>query len=98
MTIVLCIIGMVLMSSARCSTALISHDKVVVSSVPAACVVMFFVFATGTCLFGRYLSKKKGAYFTNEAKDAYLYNDADSAISSGKTGQPDVSKRREWFI
>ena len=66
--------------------------------VPAACVAVFFILAMATCIVGRYLSKKKGDYFTNEAKDAYLYKDADSAIASGKSGQPEVSRRREWFI
>lgn len=59
---------------------------------------VFFVVVTATCILGRYLSKKKGDYFTNEAKDAYLYEDADSAIASGKSGQPEVSRRQEWFI
>jgi len=49
-------------------------------------------------LLGRYFSRHKGDYRTNEAKDAQYYDNPDYAIASGTSGQPDVQKKKEWFI
>ena len=50
------------------------------------------------CFLGRYFPRDKGVYETNEAKDAQLFDDADYAIAASKTGQPDVQKKKEWYI
>ena len=49
-------------------------------------------------ILGRYFTRHKGDYQTNEAKDAQLFDDPDYAVAAGKTGQPDVQKKKEWYI
>ena len=49
-------------------------------------------------LLGRYMSRQKGDYKTYEAKDSQYYDNPDYAIASGTTGQPEVQKKKEWFI
>ena len=49
-------------------------------------------------LFGRYMSQEKGAYVTQEAKDAQLFDNADVALAAGTTGQPEPQKKKEWYI
>jgi hypothetical protein len=50
------------------------------------------------CFLGRYFPREKGAYETNEAKDANLFDEPDYAIAAGKTGQPEIQKKKEWYI
>ena len=33
-----------------------------------------------------------------QAKDAEYFDDPDYAVASGTTGQPEVPKKKEWFI
>jgi len=49
-------------------------------------------------IIGRFMSRQKGEYKTHEAKDAQYYDNPDFAIASGTTGQPEVQKKKEWFI
>lgn len=48
-------------------------------------------------LIGRYLSRHKGEYLTQEDKGADACDDPDEAIVAGHTGHQ-VTKRKEWFI
>ena len=51
----------------------------------------------GICVLRSYL-KQQGEYQTNEAKDAKRYETADAAVLSAKTGQPQISQKKEYFI
>jgi hypothetical protein len=44
------------------------------------------------------MSRQKGDYKTHEAKDSQYYDNPDYAIASGHTRQPEVQKKKEWFI
>lgn len=55
----------------------------------ALCVMMF--------LIGRYISRHKGEYLTQEDKGAEIALDPDSAVVNSTTGHQ-VQKRKEWFI
>ncbi|XP_014218966.1 neurexin-4 isoform X2 [Copidosoma floridanum] len=55
----------------------------------ALCIMMF--------LIGRYISRHKGEYLTQEDKGAEVALDPDSAVVNSATGHQ-VQKRKEWFI
>lgn len=48
-------------------------------------------------LIGRYWSRHKGEYLTQEDKGADICDDPDEAIINSATGHQ-VTKRKEWFI
>lgn len=48
-------------------------------------------------LIGRYLSRHKGEYLTQEDKGADEAMDPDEAVVHSTTGHQ-VTKRKEWFI
>lgn len=47
---------------------------------------------------GRYYFLHKGAYRTHEAKDARQYDNPDFAVAAPKTRQPEVPKKKEWYL
>ena len=61
-------------------------------------VVVILLVAGAAILLGRYMSREKGAYETHEAKDAQYFDNADTALAAGATGQPEPSKKKEWYI
>ena len=61
------------------------------------CAILFVIIAVAFIL-ARYYSRHKGAYKTYEAKDAQYFEDADQALASDITGQPEIAKKKEWFI
>ena len=58
---------------------------------------VLLVVSIGGCVIRSHL-KQQGEYQTNEAKDAKLYDNADSAVLMAKTGQPQIDQKKEWFI
>ena len=48
-------------------------------------------------LIGRYMSRHKGEYLTQEDKGAEIALDPDSAVVHSTTGHQ-VQKKKEWFI
>ena len=65
---------------------------------PATCGAVMMVVAMLGCLLKEYLTKQRGEYQTNEAKDMSRYDNADTAVTMSKTGQPEISQKKEWFI
>lgn len=49
-------------------------------------------------LLCRYYYKQKRSYKTYEAKDAQYFDNPDYAIAAGTTRQPEVQKKREYFM
>jgi len=49
-------------------------------------------------LLFHYYYKQKREYKTYEAKDARYFDSPDYAIASGSTRQPEIQKKREFFI
>ena len=66
--------------------------------VSATCGAVLMVVAMLGCLLKEYLTKQRGEYETNEAKDMSRYDNADTAVTMSKTGQPEISQKKEWFI
>ncbi|XP_070535505.1 contactin-associated protein-like 2 isoform X2 [Ptychodera flava] len=64
--------------------------------VAIGCVVAVLIFAIIVLLvvIGRYIARHKGSYNTNEAKGAESAPDADTAVRQ----QPQVEKKKEWYI
>lgn len=48
-------------------------------------------------LVGRYISRHKGDYLTQEEQGCDLAEDPDTAVMHSKTGHA-IRKKREWFI
>ncbi|CAD7082270.1 unnamed protein product [Hermetia illucens] len=59
--------------------------------------LIFLLLVIMAILIGRYLSRHKGEYLTQEDKGADSALDPDEAVVSGTTGHQ-VTKRKEWFI
>ena len=64
----------------------------------ATCGAVLIVVAMLGCLLKEYLTKQRGEYQTNEDKDMSRYDNADTAVTMSKTGQPEISQKKEWFI
>ena len=58
---------------------------------------MFLAIVIMALLIGRYLSKHKGEYLTQEDEGAYGASDPNSAVMEGVTGHM-VTKKKEYFI
>ena len=58
---------------------------------------VLLVVTVGMCMLRTYL-KQQGEYATNEAKDSKHYDNPDAAVAMSKTGQPEISRKKEWFI
>jgi contactin associated protein-like 2 len=69
-------------------------DTAVLGSVLA---VILVALAIMMVLIGRYVSRHKGEYLTQEDKGAEIALDPDSAVVNSTTGHQ-VQKRKEWFI
>jgi contactin associated protein-like 2 len=69
------------------------------SSVPIKGVlaVLFLLLLLMAILIGRYISRHKGEYLTQEDKGADDALDQDDAVVHSTTGHQ-VTKRKEWFI
>ncbi|XP_077993034.1 contactin-associated protein-like 2 isoform X2 [Glandiceps talaboti] len=76
--------------SSGASTSYINDGAVI------GCVVAVLAFAVIVLLvvIGRYIARHKGSYDTNEAKGAETAPDADAAVRQ----QPQVEKKKEWYI
>lgn len=59
--------------------------------------VIFLLLVIMAILIGRYLSRHKGEYLTQEDKGADACDDPDEAVVHSATGHQ-VTKRKEWFI
>ncbi|KAG4070327.1 hypothetical protein HA402_006469 [Bradysia odoriphaga] len=59
--------------------------------------ILFLLLVIMAILIGRYLSRHKGEYLTQEDKGADACDDPDEAIVNSATGHQ-VTKRKEWFI
>lgn len=59
--------------------------------------IIFLLLVIMAILIGRYLSRHKGEYLTQEDKGADACDDPDEAIVNSATGHQ-VTKRKEWFI
>jgi len=46
----------------------------------------------------RYYYKQKRVYKTYEAKDAQYFDNADYAVASGSTRQPEVQNKKEFYL
>lgn len=64
---------------------------------PGILALIFLLLVIMAILIGRYLSRHKGEYLTQEDKGADSALDPDEAVVSGTTGHQ-VTKRKEWFI
>ncbi|KAK0161422.1 hypothetical protein PV327_009893 [Microctonus hyperodae] len=69
-------------------------DTAILGSVLAVIVIALIIMAI---LIGRYMSRHKGEYLTQEDKGAELALDPDSAVVHSTTGHQ-VQKKKEWFI
>ena len=68
------------------------------SSVTVVITVSILLLLGLAVFIGRYFTANKGDYKTYEAKDSQYYDNPDFAIASASTGQPEVQKKKEWFI
>lgn len=59
--------------------------------------LIFLLLVIMAILIGRYLSRHKGEYLTQEDKGADACDDPDEAVVHSATGHQ-VTKRKEWFI
>jgi len=59
--------------------------------------VIFLAIVIMALLIGRYLSKHKGEYLTQEDEGAMGALDPNTAVVDGVTGHH-VTKKKEWFI
>uniref|UniRef100_A0A1B6CD05 Neurexin-4 n=2 Tax=Clastoptera arizonana TaxID=38151 RepID=A0A1B6CD05_9HEMI len=59
--------------------------------------IIFIALVIMAVLIGRYISRHKGEYLTQEDKGADMAMDPDSAVVRSATGHQ-VQKKREWFI
>lgn len=66
-------------------------------SIVAILAIIFLLLVIMAILIGRYLSRHKGEYLTQEDKGADDAMDPDEAVVHGHTGHQ-VTKRKEWFI
>ncbi|XP_020287513.1 neurexin-4 isoform X1 [Pseudomyrmex gracilis] len=69
-------------------------DTAVLGSVLAVILIALVIMAI---LIGRYMSRHKGEYLTQEDKGAEIALDPDSAVVNSATGHQ-VQKRKEWYI
>ncbi|XP_053986437.1 neurexin-4 isoform X1 [Hylaeus anthracinus] len=69
-------------------------DTAILGSVLAIIVIALIIMAI---LIGRYMSRHKGEYLTQEDKGAEIALDPDSAVVHSATGHQ-VQKKKEWFI
>lgn len=69
-------------------------DSLILGSVLATLFLLLVILAI---LFGRYLSRHKGEYLTQEDKGADSAEDQHDAVMHSTTGHQ-VTKRKEWFI
>ncbi|XP_066582441.1 neurexin-4 isoform X2 [Prorops nasuta] len=69
-------------------------DTAVLGSVLAVILIALIIMAV---LIGRYMSRHKGEYLTQEDKGAEIALDPDSAVVHSATGHQ-VQKKKEWFI
>ncbi|XP_011876421.1 PREDICTED: neurexin-4 isoform X2 [Vollenhovia emeryi] len=69
-------------------------DTAVLGSVLAVILIALVIMAI---LIGRYMSRHKGEYLTQEDKGAEIALDPDSAVVNSATGHQ-VQKKKEWFI
>lgn len=66
-------------------------------SILAILAILFLLLVIMAVLTGRYLSRHKGEYLTQEDKGADVCDDPDEAVINSATGHQ-VTKRKEWFI
>ncbi|XP_011050796.1 PREDICTED: neurexin-4 isoform X2 [Acromyrmex echinatior] len=69
-------------------------DTAILGSVLAVILIALIIMAI---LIGRYMSRHKGEYLTQEDKGAEIALDPDSAVVNSATGHQ-VQKKKEWFI
>ncbi|XP_057341760.1 neurexin-4 isoform X1 [Microplitis mediator] len=69
-------------------------DTAILGSILTVIVIALIIMAV---LIGRYMSRHKGEYLTQEDKGAELALDPDSAVVHSATGHQ-VQKKKEWFI
>lgn len=69
-------------------------DTAILGSVLAVILIALIIMAI---LIGRYMSRHKGEYLTQEDKGAEIALDPDSAVVHSTTGHQ-VQKKKEWFI
>ncbi|EFN81641.1 Neurexin-4 [Harpegnathos saltator] len=69
-------------------------DTAILGSVLAVILIALVIMAI---LIGRYMSRHKGEYLTQEDKGAEIALDPDSAVVHSTTGHQ-VQKKKEWFI
>lgn len=69
-------------------------DTAILGSVLAVLLIAVVIMAI---LIGRYMSRHKGEYLTQEDKGAEIALDPDSAVVNSATGHQ-VQKKKEWFI
>ncbi|KAK2575769.1 hypothetical protein KPH14_007155 [Odynerus spinipes] len=69
-------------------------DTAILGSVLAVIIIALVIMAV---LIGRYMSRHKGEYLTQEDKGAEIALDPDSAVVHSATGHQ-VQKKKEWFI
>ncbi|XP_026674787.1 neurexin-4 isoform X1 [Ceratina calcarata] len=69
-------------------------DTAILGSVLAVIIIALVIMAV---LIGRYMSRHKGEYLTQEDKGAEIALDPDSAVVNSATGHQ-VQKKKEWFI
>ncbi|XP_034948023.1 neurexin-4 isoform X2 [Chelonus insularis] len=69
-------------------------DTAILGSVLTVILIALIIMAI---LIGRYMSRHKGEYLTQEDKGAELALDPDSAVVHSATGHQ-VQKKKEWFI
>ncbi|XP_076761848.1 neurexin-4 isoform X1 [Xylocopa sonorina] len=69
-------------------------DTAILGSVLAIIIIALGIMAV---LIGRYMSRHKGEYLTQEDKGAEIALDPDSAVVHSTTGHQ-VQKKKEWFI
>ncbi|XP_011306844.1 neurexin-4 isoform X1 [Fopius arisanus] len=83
-----------LVDSDKVRAAYNETDTAVLGSVLAVILIALIIMAV---LIGRYMSRHKGEYLTQEDKGAEQALDPDSAVIQSTTGHQ-VQKKREWFI
>ncbi|KAJ6647209.1 Neurexin-4 [Pseudolycoriella hygida] len=74
-----------------------AYNQVDSAILGAVLAIIFLLLVIMAILIGRYLSRHKGEYLTQEDKGADACDDPDEAIVNSATGHQ-VTKRKEWFI
>ena len=80
------------------ATYSVLFDLWLLVSFPVIIAVVILIMFGLLVILGRYYFRHKGEYRTREAKDARQYDNPDFAVAAPSTRQPEVPKKKEWYL